>query len=208
MSDRLFFPLAALLAGAFVVLALEPFADRPPRGPVSGGGRNAEDVTIAGEELNRLLPGDIGGLEVGPVDGGEVIARINRLAEQTYQEPRSGPHIVLAEDLEYAFQSRPVEVTVEARSTGDFAASQMEVNYMARADAESGWRVFNLTPEFAPYTFTWTTPQRGATEGYDFIGVRPTAPDKRRTLEVRSIRVRVVQPAPVQPALAAAPTGG
>lgn len=202
MSDRLFFPLSALLAASFVVLALEPFADRPPRGPVSGGGRNAQDVTITGEELHRLLPGDIGGLEVMPGSDGQIIARINRLAEQTYQEPRSGPHIVLAEDLEFAFQSKPVEVTVEARSTGDFAASQFEANYMARADAESGWRTFTLTPEFAPYSFTWTTPERGATEGYDFIGVRPTAPDKRRTMELRSIRVRVapelvtVEPAP------------
>ena len=150
MSDRLFFPLAALLAAAFVAVALEPFADRPPTGPVSGGGRNAEDVTVQGAELSRFLPGDVGGLDVGPGPGGVVIARLSRMAEQIYDAPRSGPHLVLAEDLEYAFQSRTVEVTVEARAVGDFAASQMEVDYMARADAESGWKVFDLTSEFAP----------------------------------------------------------
>ncbi len=191
MSDRLFFPLAALLAAVFVVAALEPFADRPPRGPVSGGGRNAQDVTVQGEELHRLLPGDVGGLDVGPGPDGQIIARMSRMSEQVYDAPRSGPHIVLAEDVEYALQGRTVEVTVEARAAGDFAADEMEVNYTARADAESGWKAFDLTHEFAPYSFTWNVPERGDVEGYDFIGVRPVAPDKRRTLEIRSIRVRV-----------------
>jgi hypothetical protein len=208
MSDRLFFSFSVLLAASFVVLALEPFVDRPPRGPVSGGGRNAQDVTVTGTELHRLQPGDMGGLEIVEGDDGALTARMTRLAEQTYVEPRSGPHIVLAEDLEFAFQSKAVEVTVEARSTGDFAASQIEVNYMARADAESGWRIFDLTREFAPYSFTWTTPERGATEGYDYIGLRPSAPDKRRTMEVRSIRVRVAPEGGGEPAAVAAPPAG
>jgi len=192
MSDKLFFPLAAVVASAFIFVALDPMADRPPRGAVSGGGRNAEDVKVVGRELHRFLPGEAGGLSIE--DGAQPVVRISRMAEQIYQSPRQGPHIVLAEDLEFAFESRPITVTVEARSVGDFAASEFEVDYMARNDAESGWRVFPLTREFAPYSFTWEVPPRGKSEGYDFIGVRPVAPDKRRTMEIRSIRINVAGP--------------
>jgi hypothetical protein len=195
MSDKLFFPLAAVVASAFVFVALDPFADRPPRGPVSGGG-SKEDVTVSGKELHRFLPGDAGGLSIE--DGAQPVVRISRMAEQVYASPRSGPHIVLAEDLEYAFEARPIEVSVEARSVGEFAAANFEVDYMARNGAESGWHSFGLTREFATYSFDWTTPSRGKTEGYDFLGVRPVAPDKRRTMEIRSIHIRAIGPKAIE----------
>jgi hypothetical protein len=199
MPDRLFFPLALLLAAAFVFIALRPFDDRAPRGPVSGGGRNPEDVTVTGTELHRFLAGKSPGLSITTDEAGETVARINRLADEAYEDPRYGPHIMLAEDLEFAFESRPVEVTIEARGAGEFAASQFQADYMARADAESGWQTFNLTPDFAPYSFSWTTPKRGSTEGYDYIGVRPIAPDKRRAMEIRSIRIHALGPKELPP---------
>jgi len=198
MPDRLFFPLALLLAAAFVFIALRPFDDRAPRGAVSGGGRNAEDVTVTGQELHRFLAGKSPGLSI-ETESGQPIARITRLADEAYEDPRSGPHLVLAEDLEYAFESRPVEVIIEARSVGDFAATQFQADYLARAGGESGWQTFTLTPEFAPYAFTWTTPKRGDSEGYDFIGVRPVAPDKRRTMEIKSIRIHALGPKELPP---------
>jgi hypothetical protein len=98
---------------------------------------------------------------------------------------------VLAEDLEYALESRPVEVVIEARSVGDFAASQFEANYFAKVEGESGWRAFTLTREFQPYTLTFHTPRRGREEGYDYVGIRPVTPDKHRVMDVKSIRIRV-----------------
>jgi hypothetical protein len=61
MRDLLFFPVSALLAAAFVLVALEPYRERLPSGPVSGGGRNAQDLTVAGEELNRFIVGEMRG---------------------------------------------------------------------------------------------------------------------------------------------------
>jgi hypothetical protein len=37
MRDRLFFPLAFVLASSFILMALQPFAVRVPSGPVSAG---------------------------------------------------------------------------------------------------------------------------------------------------------------------------
>jgi hypothetical protein len=178
-----------------VVTALQPFADRPPSGPASGGGRNAEDLTISGEELHRFVPGNYDGLAIlEPPDGSAPILRITRLADEAYEDPRSGPNLPLAEDLEFTYESRPIEVVIEARSAGDFAASQFEANYFAKPEGESGWQRFDLTREFAAHTFTFNVPARGDTLGRDYLAIRPVAPDKRRVMEVRSVHMRVLGP--------------
>lgn len=190
MRDHLFFPASAVIAAAFVFVALDPYAERLPSGPVSGGGRDAQDITVSGVELNRFIVGETGGatLDLMQPEGGAAVLRIDRQAGD-YGDPRLGPHLMLAEDLEYALESRPIEVVIEARSVGDFAASQFEANYFAKVDGESGWRQFTLTREFQPYTLTFHTPRRGREEGYDYLGIRPVAPDKHRVMDIRSVRV-------------------
>lgn len=196
MRDFLFYPLAAALAGAFVFVALDPYAERLPRGPVSAGGRDVEDVTVSGLELNRFITGQelSVSIDVRTAPDGETLLWIDRKAGVAYDDPRRGPHLVIAEDIEYAMESRPIEVIVEARAASDFPASQFEVNYFAKVEGESGWVTFNLTPEFQSYTLTFHTPPRDGDMGYDFIGIRPVAPDKHRAMEVRSVRVRATAP--------------
>jgi len=200
MRDRYFFPLAATLAGAFVLTALQPFVDRPPRGPASGGGRNAEDITIEGRELHRFVPGNFDGTAiVTPPEGGAPVLRITQLADEPYEDPRSGPNLPLAEDLELTFESRPIEIVIEARSVGDFAASQFEADYWAKSEGESGWKTFALTPEFKLHAFTYEVPPRGDIAGNDFLAIRPVTPDKRRVMEVRSVRIHTVGPKKAAP---------
>ncbi|MBI1339168.1 hypothetical protein GC169_03000 [bacterium] len=193
MPDYIFFPLSVLVASLFVFMAIDPLSERPPSGPVSGGGRNAEDVTVRTQELYRFVVGDVGTIDIFVPEGEtEQVIRFTRLAGRPYEDPRSGAHLVIAEDLEFAFERRTLEVTIEARTRGEFGATFFEANYKARNDAESGWRQFPLTADFAPYTFTWTPPPTDGVLGYDYLGIRPVAPDKRRTFEVRSIRLRAL----------------
>ncbi len=203
MRDPLFFALAALVAGVFVFMAMQPFVERPPRGPLSCGGCvTPEDKTISGEDLHRFMPGNFDGIAIIKTqDTGETVLRISRLAEEVYDNPLSGPHIDIDSDLEYGFEARTIEVVIEARSVGEFGASRFEADYMAKADEESGWRSadpsgkpFDLTAGFQPYTFQYDTPRRGANLGYDYFGIRPLAPDKRRVMEVRSIRFHAITP--------------
>lgn len=192
MRDILFFPLAAVLAGAFVFTALDPYAERLPTGPVSGGGRNAQDITVEGAELNRFVAGSgpRATLDIISPEGGKPFLRIDMQAGANYEDPRLGPHLVIAEDLELALESRPIEVTFEARAVGDFPASQFEAKYFAKVDGESGWQTFTLTSEFASHTLTFHTPRRGREEGYDYIGIRPVVPDKHRVMDIRSVHIR------------------
>ena len=190
MRDRLFFPLAFILASSFVLMALQPFAQRVPSGPVSGGGRNAEDVTVKDAELYRFQPGNFDSIRVIPAsDKDPAVLRITRQATEDYEDPRSGPHLILAEDIEFAMEHRTIQIDVEARTAGEFAASQFEINYFAKSENETGWKLFDLTQDFQTFSFTSEAPARGETLGYDYIGIRPVAPDKSRTMEVRFVRV-------------------
>lgn len=194
MRDFLFFPLAAALASTFIFVAVDPLASRLPTGPVSGGGRNAEDVIVQGEELNRFVSGRMAGMNmdvVTPADG-KTFLRIDRYSSAQYSDPRFGPHLILAEDVEYAMESRPIEVVIYARWAGDFSASQFEANYFAKTEGESGWHRFTLTHEFQPYTFTFYTPRRGRDAGYDYVGIRPVSPEKHRVMDVRSVEIRTM----------------
>ncbi len=192
MRDILFFPVAAALASTFIFVALDPYAERLPTGAVSGGGRDAQDLTVKDTELNRFTVGNVKGVSLQLVrpDGGAPFLRIDRQASATYDDPRIGPHLVLAEDMEVALESRPIEVIFEARSVGDSPAAAFEANYFAKVEGESGWRQFPLTREFQTYTLSYFTPRRGREEGYDFIGVRPVTTDKASQMDIRSVRIR------------------
>lgn len=192
MSDRIFFPLAALIAFLFVVIAVQPWTERPPSGPVSAGARNPQDMTVALEQLHRFRTGPEGELDLKGVDEkGQRIVKVTRLDDEPYNDPQSGAHLVLAEDIEAAMASREIEITIEARATGDLAASGFEANYQARPGEGSDWQIFPLTADFTPYVFRWTTPPAGDL-GYDYLGVRPVVTSKRQTMEIRSIRFHAV----------------
>jgi hypothetical protein len=198
MRDYIFFPLAAILAGVFILMGLQPWAERVPSGPVSCGRcANPEDRTVEGNELHRFVPGNYNGLKiVTPDGGGAPVLRITRAAEEQYGNPESGPHVVIDSDLELTFEDRPIEVIITARSVGAFPAGRFEADYFARSDSEgeSGWQGFDLTPEFKDYAFTFQVPNRGGVMGYDVLGIRPVAPDKRRTMEVKAVRIHAVGP--------------
>jgi hypothetical protein len=198
MRDYIFFPLAAILAGVFILMGLQPWAERVPSGPVSCGRcANPEDRTVEGNELHRFVPGNYNGLKiVTPDGGGAPVLRITRAAEEQYGNPESGPHVVIDSDLEVAFEDRPIEVIITARSVGEIAADRFEADYFARSDSdgESGWQPFGLTREFKDYAFTFQVPNRGGVMGYDVLGIRPIAPDKRRTMEVKAVRIHAVGP--------------
>lgn len=191
MSDRMFFSLIALLAVGMVVVAINPFADRKPSGPVSSAGRNALDLVIKGDELYRFVAGNVGALTlVEPGEGRpETLLHVYLERREAYDTPLYGPHLVLDADLERNYEGRRIRVTVTARPAPDWSASEMEVNYSTGRSGESGWERFALSPEFRDYSFEYDVPHADSEMGYDYLAIRPVAPDKQRAVAVAAIRI-------------------
>lgn len=187
MSDRVFFPIAGALAALLVLLALQPAFGALPTGPVSVGDMNYNEVEVAGLQLNRIRAA--GDAEIELVrDGQPTHLRIETLAGQLLEDPLRGPHFELAADLEVQFAGFEMTIEVRAKPGEERGAEQMMVNYSTGRDGESGWRVFELQPDWETFSFTYRVPVKTGENALDYLAVRPVTPDKSRELLVEQIR--------------------
>ena len=187
MKDRIFFPLALLLAVGMVALAVAPGVGRLPTGPIAGDGQNYNKITVADKYLNKVIAGGdaVTRLESGP--GGRKQLYIEADAGVLNDAPELGPHFRLAADLELQFSGFRVRCTVRARPADDHGAMQMQANYSAGRVGESGWQVFDLQPGFQDYSFEYDVPLIEGDQGVDYFAIRPVVPDKSRALIVEQV---------------------
>lgn len=186
LSDRIFYPLVFVAACTLVWLALRSPANTLPTGAVSGADTDYRVIRVAGADLNRFEAGSEaeGQLRRGSTD---FTLLIQANTEAFPAAPDAGPHFRLASDLETAFSGRRIRITVRARSSETNGASALEINYLAGPEGRSGWRKFDLGPDFSNYTFDFMVPEAEAEQGFDFIGVRPVIGSKTNRIEIESL---------------------
>lgn len=187
MRDRFFFPAALVLVAIMVFLAIRPGIGALPTGPVTGDGANYDRITIEGDYLHKVFAGGNARTELTNGPDGESLLLISADAGALRDEPELGPHFRLAADIETQFSGMTIRVTVRARPTDDRGAMQLAVNYSAGRVGESGWKVFDLKPEFSDFTFDYDVPRMEGDQAVDYIGIRPVVPDKARALLVERI---------------------
>lgn len=201
MSDKLFFPLMLLIAGAMIFTALAPYEDRPPSGPMSGGARNADRsvVIVDGRDLFRLVSAGPALVEVRENDGpNPVYVRITQRPGAASDVPERGVHLPLAADLERTYAGKRLRITLTARAGGEIGATRFEAAYSIGRKGGSGWQAFDLTPDFAEYSFEYALPPippDAEDLSLDFLGLRPVVEDKTRAVDVTQIRFDMLGPA-------------
>lgn len=188
MPDKLFFPLAAVLAGLLVLLALRPALGALPTGAVSVGDGNYLQILVEGTQLNRINAGGEARIDLVQ-SGNPVFLEIETAAGSLQDDPLLGPHFVLAEDIELQFSGHEIEIAITARPAQSRGATQMRVNYSAGRDGESGWQEFDLTPDWAVYRFTYNVPVKTGERALDYLAIRPVTPDKTRALQVSNVEM-------------------
>ncbi|MBY9065964.1 hypothetical protein K1X12_03590 [Hyphomonas sp. WL0036] len=186
MRDKLFFPLAALLAAAMVLLAIQPGVGRLPTGAVAGDGMNYDRIVIEGPYLNKVIAGGDARAQLIR-EGGNYYLYIEAAADALSAAPELGPHFRLAADIETQFSGRKARVTVRARPADVRGAEDIEVNYSAGRVGESGWQVMPLQPGFSDVSFDYDVPLIQGEQGVDVLGIRPVVPDKSRALVIERI---------------------
>jgi hypothetical protein len=188
MKDRIFFPLALLVAAGMVAVAIMPGVGRMPAGPVTGDGKNYSEITVSGAYLNKIIAG--GDAETRLIDGpgGRKQLYIEAEAGALDVAPELGPHFRLAADMEVQFSGFTIRCTVRARPADTRGALQMEANYSAGRVGDSGWHVFDLSRDFQDFSFEYDVPVAEGDQGVDYFGIRPVVPEKSRALIVEEVR--------------------
>ncbi|MAK60013.1 MAG: hypothetical protein CMK09_03445 [Ponticaulis sp.] len=200
MSDIIFYPVALIAALAIVAAAALPGRDRLACSSVSGAGTDYRTIQVSGDDLCRFEAS--GEAEIELVRSGEQITHLTITASSGSlgDRPDRNPHFRLAADLERVFAGHEVRVTIEARPSLDAGASAFEANYSAGFEGNSGWSLFELRADYAPYSFTWDVPQRTAEEiAVDYLAIRPVIPEKTRSVDVRSVKFELLERTQVAP---------
>jgi hypothetical protein len=186
MRDRLFFPLAGLLVLLMVGLAVQPGIGRLPTGSVAGDGTNYDRIVIEGAYLNKVIAGGDARTRLLRTPDRSYLLDISAEAGALMDAPELGPHFRLAPDLEVQFSGRKIRITVRARPAPDQGATQMRVNYSAGRVGESGWKQFDLQPDFTDFSFEYDVPEcrRSAARSW-FSGSCSSASAEGGGLQVR-----------------------
>lgn len=188
MKDRIFFPLALLLAAGMVGVAIVPGIGRLPSGTVTGDGQNYNEITVSGVYLNKVIAGGDATTRLIEGPNGRKLLYIEAQAGMLDEAPELGPHFRLAADMEVQFSGATVRCTVRARPADTRGALQMELNYSAGRAGDSGWQVFDLQPGFEDFSFEYDVPLLEGDQSVDYFGIRPVVPDKSRALIVESVK--------------------
>lgn len=186
MSDKVFFPLALLVAVAMVAAALMIGRDTTPRGPLGGAATgDYAIIPIEGDDFMRIE-----GLAFG------AYSLINQGVMTLSTGPRGqpdevnlGPHFKLAADIEAVFSGQKVRIFIEARTA---SGADLEANYDTGQQGQSGWQRFDLGEEFQEFRFDYNVPIRaeGAESGFDYLGLRPVGDRLPAIVEIRKIEFR------------------
>ncbi len=194
MRDWFFFPAALALVAMMVFLAIQPGIGALPTGPVAGDGANYNRITIEGDYLHKVFAG--GNAKTELVDGPdkETLLFIEAESGALRDAPELGPHFRLAADIETQFSGMTVRVTVRARPADDRGAMQIAMNYSAGRVGESGWKIFDLSPEFSDFSFDYDVPHVEGDQGVDYFGIRPVVPNKSRAVLVERITLDRIGP--------------
>lgn len=205
MSDIIFYPVALIAALAIIAAAALPGRDRLACGSVSGAGTNYQSIGVSGDDLCRFEAS--GEVDIDLIKSGEQITHVMVTANSGTlgDRPDRNPHFRLAADLERFFAGHEIRVTIEARPSSESGATAFEANYSAGFEGNSGWRLFDLSRDYEPYTFTWDVPQRAAEEiAVDYLAIRPVIPEKSRSIDIRSVKFERLGRTPETPAPAPA----
>ncbi len=191
MRDRFFYPLLVLVIAGIIGLGLLPGIRHTNLYPVD---IVAEGYLLEGADLQKLTAAP--GTAISFVDG---VADLPLLAVLSSNNPRrfapasAGVFGTLGPNYEAGFGGHTLEITITARAGRAKPLDTFKAGYFTVGVGDSGWQNFTLSEDFADYKFTFKTNPPKGDPGNDFVGIWPGDAGTGETMELKSIRIEVLQ---------------
>jgi hypothetical protein len=102
-----------------------------------------------------------------------------------------GAKVIIGAGLSSRLAGRTMRVTIEARSARENGAASMRFAYESGV-ALSHWQTANLSPNFTELGLVWRVPTLRTSPTGDFIDIEPGIPGSGTAVEIKSVRVDMV----------------
>ena len=105
----------------------------------------------------------------------------------------SGARVIIGAGLSSRLAGRVIRVTIDARSARENGATSMRFAYQSGV-AISHWQTANLAADFTELGLVWRVPTMRTSPEGDYIVIEPGIPGSGSAVEIRSVRIDLVDP--------------
>lgn len=190
MRDRFFYPLLVVIIGVILYLANLPGDRHKEKTPEQV---SLTGYTMDGAKLEKLTaaPGTYVNY-IGGQGGETLIAVMATNIPRKLAEASAGVFGMLGPNYEKGFGGHTIKITITARAGKENPLEEFKAGYFTVGVGDSGWRKFTLSDNFEEHSFTFKTNPPKGKPANDFVGIWPGDEGKNETMELKSIRIIVV----------------
>ncbi len=189
LPDWLFYPLVALLAGLLVLFSLQywPGNDRVA-GPFDG--LPGDGVEISGRQLGLMQAGPGLTAQLAEEDG-ETVLRAAAGQRPDEGVRSAGVFLALPERFGRAYVGKPLVITMMLRAKGAHASPEALLTFYTINGARSASQTCKTGPQWQPCVLHYTPRPPRKKAVIDYIGLWPDPQGLSRSVEVKSITIRL-----------------
>lgn len=190
VSDRIFYPLIALLFAGMIwaALAYGP-TNTDPEGPFSGDAMDG--FLINGKYMDMMQNGPGLTHELTETPEGETVVRAFAGA-QFKDAPSAGVFLTVPPRFLKAWEGHKIQIAVYLRQPHEQPSENVILRYYATRGKNSKPTTCTVSTEWRECLLMYKIPLRKTSSGLQFIGIWPDTKGLGRGIEIRSIQVRVM----------------
>ncbi len=190
VPDWVFYPLAALIAGAIILFSLNYWPGRL-KGESPFVGPPEQGFVVAAEQLQILQAGP--GLSAQIMEGGDGFTlRVAAGHGPDDGDKSAGVFLTLPQTYSSAFADKTVELTMIVRAAGANPSPQVFIGYYATGRADSPRTFCPLTAHWQACRLLFHVPAANNNDDIDFVGIWPDPDGLSRTADIREVQVRLI----------------
>jgi len=189
LRDYIFFPLMALIVTGIIYAALYP----GQKNQLTDDAILTEGYLAEGESLKfiQASPGTSVEYISGEGEAAPYLILTAHLPRET-APPSAGIFAPLNAPYEQAFAGKTLSMTIRAKQISEMPLDQFRAGYFTAGAGDSGWNIFDLTPDYQNFSFTFQPKASDARPDLDYFGIWPDEQGEQRTMAVSQYRIDVL----------------
>jgi len=189
IRDRYFYPLFLTVVALIVTIAMLPSC----RDNLTDKEIKTQGYVVEGKDL-ALIQASPGTsyVFVGKTTNEPAYITASAHLSRDVAPPSAGVFAPLGSDYERVFAGQALRMTLTARQGEVNPSKDFRMGYFTAGAGDSGWKRFDLSPEFQDYSFNFTPPLPTDDPDLDYFGVWPDEDGQQREIDISRYKIEVL----------------